>query len=417
LKPEYRGEVQASKASKEEFAYALSDMGADKAGSKNNELPEEIIIPEMVNEMAVTALAYAMFCGNKRIKRLVLPVWVKEIPEYFCYNAWNLKEVLGTDAVEVLNTAAFAQSGIVSAKFPGLKQLNGINHFVYCADLVVADLGSTITEVPTQALAFCERLTHLRNGSAITAIGQSGFLYTRRLRTLSFLPNLTSIGNYGALCSRVVYDWDSLTNCAFGTLSTAKDFCGEDYWSGCTFTPCSVPLRSTFEQNNPLWADEAVGSIGKTWKDCCIIVDAAMAYSILEGKDLSSPAEFTNAVYAADPGLMDVNPTAVDEGVERYLEAVGYNVTHYGQFNAANMQALYDALADGALVIWGIRSGYSASGHAVLVYGVNDFGELLCVDSVSFAEKLGRYEAATYPMSVQNLTRIDEDEFWVVHRN
>ena len=355
LKPEYRGEVPAAAAGNAKYADAVSDRGADLAGTLNHELPEEIVVPKVVDGVTATAYAYGMFMGNKRIKRLTLPVTVKTLPGYFCYGTWNLQSVTGTSGIETICVSAFQNSGIRAANFPGLKTLDGKNHFQSCVDMVTADLGNTVTAIPEGCLYGCERLEVLRNTNSITTVGKNGFRDTRRLKTLSFLPNITSIGDYGFFNSRVAYDWESLTNFEeFGTLATPADLYDADYWSGCTFTPKSVPVRSTFSQLDPRWTDKTIGNTTRTYN--CFICSAAMAYSALMGVELSSPEEFVELVYAADPSLRDVDPSddpkddgSADSSV-RYLTAAGFDATWHPATEENFLQTAYDAIADG--LVW-----------------------------------------------------------------
>lgn len=421
LKPEYRGEVPAAAASNAKYADAVSDRGAALAGTQNHELPEEIVIPETVGGIVVTAYCYAMFMSNKRIKRLTVPATIKEIPGYFCYGTWNLRSVTGTESVEVLCTHAFQNSGILAARFPGLKRLDGKNQFQSCVDMVTADLGNTITAIPEGCLYGCERLKVLQNTGSITTVGINGFRDTRHLKTLSFLPNITSIGDYGFFNSRVAYNWDSLTNCTFGTLATPADLYDADYWSGCTFTPCSVPLRSTFSQLDPRWTDKTVGNTSATYS--CAVISMAMAYSALMGMDLSSPEEFIDMVFAVDPSLKDLNPEQEAEvAVVKYMTAAGFDTTWHPATEDNFLQTAYDGLAAGAVLIQHCMSTNAGSGHARFVYGVNAAGEMLFADPTAISVNLGRYEAGLHPQPPQNRMGVPQldghpmDGFWIVKK-
>ena len=146
-------------------------------------------------------------------------------------------------------------------------------HFRRCTDMVVADLGNTITEIPKQCFEGCERLVEVRNAQAVTKINANGFVYTLRLKKLPFLPNVTEIGNYGLLISRVNVEQVS-PGCTVGNRSTAKAFYGEDYWSACNFTPCNTPLRSTFHQDDPRWVNKKIGNTERTWDKPLIVFSA-----------------------------------------------------------------------------------------------------------------------------------------------
>ena len=407
LKPEYRGGC-----SNAEFTYGVSDNGADVDGSKNSELPEDIVIPEVVNEIAVTALAEGMFFGNYAVKSITVPAFVAEIPKSFCYLAANLKVISGTENVKVIRDSAFARTAVEKVSFPALEQLDGIRQFFYCPLLVVADLGSKITALPKEVFSNDQSLSVLRNVQNVTSIGVKSLNYTKRLLPPAFLSKLTSIGDSGFLRSRVSYDWASLTGCTFGTNATSLQTNPTDFWSGCTPTPCETPMRSTFEQHNPEWADAAVDNVGTTYKDGCLTICAAMIYSVFEGKDLSSPQGYIEAVRAIDPSLLDLDSRLMASQIQ-YLNAVGYSA-ELKTCNAENLQTMYDALAAGALVISAVIT--TSGDHAVVYHGINEKGEVLVVDPTSYAYHFGDYRAWTYPAPIQNISNTT-DRFLIVRKN
>lgn len=445
LKPEYRGAFAGSTV-----AY-ISDNGKGRAGTRNKELPEEIVIPESVGDVEVTTLSDAMFFGNKRIKRIVLPSSVEAIPEAFCNGAWNLEEVLNTENIKSLGSHAFANSGLRKAYFPNLVELpvrsNGnqpSSHFSACANLVVADLGSVFAKsgaaIPTTCFNGCERLVSLRNAGGVTSIGAYGLHWTKRIENLPFLPNLTAIGSYGLLHTRVDYDWGKFTGSAFGESCTPNSINATDY-SGCSYTPCNTPMNSTFEQHNPLWADKYIidyttpegHRIAKTYSLGCKTVSAAMVYSALTNVAMDSPEEFVAIVGKANPDLLkidiadgwvgtDINVTPDNEFVDlrQWLDAVGLHGEYYPSVSISNVKAMYSALANGAMVIarvpGSVGSEYS---HIVVIHGINNNGELLIADPSSAGRDIGVYEAANYAMPIQNLMRYEtgaQDDFLVVTR-
>ena len=84
--------------------------------------------------------------------------------------------------------------------------------------------------------------------------------------------------------------------------------------------------------------------------------------------------------------------------------ALGYNTTHYESIGETELQNIYDALSDGAFLYKRTMvQGNLDSGHAVVVYGVNDIGELLVTDSAPFNNLVGVYENLTYTMPIQAL--------------
>ena len=428
LKPEYRGACASEKA---DYLYGLSDNGVNEDGSRNAELPEEIVIPEIINGIAVKALAKAMFMGNRRVKRLVIPNCVKEIPNHFCYQATSLEAITGTENVTRMGKNVFYYSGIRKAYFPSLTEFaeGSHSHFMGCANLVVADLGKVFTQanatVPKRCFSNCEKLEYIRNAEGITSIGEQGLYATYTLSNKDFLPNLKSIGNYGMLLSRADCDWDALSGYdKFGALSTANHINKYDY-SSCTFTPCNNPMRSTFSQHNPNWKDEYIVDYtdenGKRvycqYEYGCAYVSCAMVYSALMGIDMESPEEFVEAVRTAKPDLLKVDiadgiigtdasqPDTEYTEMQQWLDAVDLKGTFYSSPSPENVQEVYNALANGALVIVRRLGDYAGGNHHTVIHGVNSRGELLAVDSSAANRALGIYEAVTFAMPVQNMMR------------
>lgn len=390
LRPEYRGRSVSGAASA--VPYSISDNGEGKDGSKNAELPEHIILPDAVGEIPVIALANGMFMGNLAVKHITIPATVKEIPRNFCREAHNLRYVDGTENIEVINQAAFNTSGITKAIFPNLRSdgLSGSSQFRVCPMLLIADLGNKVTSIPKTAFATCDRMHTLRADS-VTTVGEQGLLYTKRLKTPAFIPNLTSVGTQGFTLSRANCEWASEHN-------------ETDWWSGCTPVECNTPLRSTFNQYDPRWESEYInnyreplGDREMVWNAGCNLTSAAMIYSALAQKDMESPAEFVAAVGAVNPGLLDLKPTT-NATAEAYFKAVGFTVELVdGEMTAEKLQKIYDALAAGKLVHYGIP------GHAIALHGINANGEVLVADPIDGQAQIGIWEAGRYPMPIQNL--------------
>lgn len=408
LQPEYRGEGSA------DYEYSISYDGVGNNGSKIEELPETIIIPEIVNEIAVTALADGMFCKNKRVKSITIPACITEIPEYFCYSAQGLIEVNGTENVQVMKSRAFSNTALKKVSFPALELLDGDWHFNACGLLVSADLGNKITAISAQCFDGCYRLSALRNAQNVTSVGARAFYRATRLLPPAFLPKLKNIGDYGFMRCRVVYDWASLheNECTFGTKATTLQINPTDFWSECTPVPCEIPMRSTFTQRNPAWSNETVDNTGTKYKNGCITVCSAMVYSVLEEKEMASPQEFMDAVRAEKPALLSLNSQTIPNQIE-YWDALGYDGTQK-TFDAENLQLLYDTLAAGTPVIVDVLQ--PSGGHMVVVHGINEKGEVLVVDPESTAYYYGDYRPMTYSITIQNLTDWGFSYFFVTKR-
>lgn len=431
LKPEYRGACPSAAANNEanrvKYAYAISDNDVDLPGTQNKELPEEIVIPDTVGGIAVTALAYGMFMCNRSIKRLVLPAGIKEIPSFFCFEAVNLTEVAGTEGVEILNSNAFKKSGLRKAHFPDLLTLTGNAQFENCTNLAVANLGHVFENhgatIPKACFSLCEKLERLENAQGVGVIGENGMYGTYRISGLPFLAHLAEIGNRGLYLSRADCDWENSIVGSYGEAATSHQLNTYAYTeSNKVRVACSTPMRSTFEQHDPRWADKPIGQANRVYSSGCMTVCAAMVYSALMGVELESPEGFVEAVGKANPELLKVD---IADGVigtdpngekdtdftelRQWLDAVGLHGEFCADASDENVKAMYTALAGKALVIARVAGGYAKSTgygvHNVVFRGINANGELLVVDPSSAGRALGIYEAAVYAKPIQCMMR------------
>ena len=402
LKPEYRGTGHAS------YEYSVSNNGVGKVGSKNSELPAALVIPDIVNKIAVKALAPSMFMLNDAVKSITIPSGITVIPARFCVRALQLKEIHGTSNIQIIEHGAFKMSALKKVSFPNLRELTGTEHFAGCAYLVSADIGDMITELSDSCFYYCEMLESISGGANLTKIGNMALRGTHRLKNVSFAQNLKEIGKHGFNASGLNHYWHTHYGCDCDTYATPAQWNPTDYWSGCTYKPCVTQLRSTFHQENPAWNDAALKNVTdlteteKGYVDNCVTNAAAMAYSALEGVDISSPADFIRAVKAKDPSITEDYSVSDVVGTKIYFNALGYEaeLCYYGE----DLQKLYDALAEGHLVvgtILGQNEGYN--GHAALFYGVTENGEIMACDSESYRSNFGDYSAVTYAKRIQNM--------------
>ena len=420
LMPEYRGLGDDQKA----FQYSESDNGFGYEGSKIAELPENIVIPEIVNEIAVVSLAPGMFCKNNRIKSLIIPSYITDIPDRFCDQAFYLERIDGTENVETIGRAVFQKTRLKTIAFPKLKTASGTGHFNGCYELVSADIGNEISALPNTFFRYCERLSSIRGGGNVKTIGDNSLRETTRLKNLSFAPNLTAIGKNGLYLSRVNYDWSTHT-AEYGENATFVRYNPVNFWSGYwdnhTITPCEIPLRSTFHQANPQWLlDAAAAEFPENqveYAGNCSAAVQAFIYSAYENMDISSPVTYMCAVREKNPDAMNTDPgqrsdTGEQDGVHVWMSALGYHVERvdFDPQNVGNtiaaLERVYQALNEGKFVIGSVVSSLNPGvrNHAVLLYGINSSGEVLVINAGTHLSNDGKtYRPLTYAMPIQNM--------------
>ncbi len=418
LKPEYRGRpgnaddisVTNKLIDLNDYPYAISDNGVGVDGSKIDELPEEIVIPEMIGNTAVAGLQKGMFYFNYRVKKIVFPDGVTAIPDCFCNDARSLRTIENTEHVRSIGVRAFRDSGIDKALFPNLKEM-GVSAFQQCKYLTLIDIGNNITSIPDNAFWGCGNLSRVVGGAGVKSLGARSFVLCYRLKNLPLLANVTSMSDWAITSSRVTYDWDSMTGCTFGTNATPVIDNTTEYWTGSTFTPCENPLNSLFDQQDPRWKNEPFGTSGYTYTQCCAVLALLHIHSALSGKTYNSPIEFEEEL--TQLGTVDMSSIpGYSSWVNDTAKALGYKTTYVtGNITAADYQNILDKLAAGAYVYLAIGNLANINGgHAVVLYGVNDIGEVKAVDS-DFGYYLvnGGYRAETYELPFQNVTGPSSD--------
>ena len=378
------------------------------------ELPEYLVIPELVGEVAVDSIATGAFMGNTAIKTVVFPKTVKHIPES-CFNESTIEQISNVDHVTSIGKNAFRGSNIKSVKMPNLTATGGAS-FAYCCNLTHADLGK-VTKILAGDFNKCYKLSRIESDDLITSVGKAGFAATPRLANASFVKNLTSIENGGFLMSGLDYDWASLTNCTFGTGATSLQLNPTDFWSECTTYDCENPLPTLLCQNDPRWKDRQIGTSGITYGDGCVIFSLMHIYSGLNNIAFASVEEFeqevgTDFLNAFSDNMRDMPSMA---------ESLGMTATGYETYIKENLQALYDALNDGKYAIMGAVSNYikpTMYGHVNVAYGLTKDGKIKIADS-GYGNYLDRTIGNKYKLPYKTMMVPDNEQsvsFYIVEK-
>lgn len=410
LKPEYRGACPTMRSS---YSYAISDNGLNAAGSQNAELPKSLVIPMVVDEIAVARLADGMFLYNHAVEQITLPDSITEIPERFCDNAIGLKAIHNTEYVSSLGWAACQYTLLQKVQFPNLRSMAdyALNA---CGFMVYADIGN-VTAIPPNCFSGCMMLSRIKGGANVTTVGKNAFNLCYRLNSVEFLPNLTSIGDNAFLRCRLNFDWGSLPNCTFGNKATALQLNPTDIWSNCTVTAVENPVPTLLSQLDPRWEAKKIGTTNYTYGNGCVLFTAMHIYCALHGLKLSKIEDFEAIVHGIDPNILnDFYPSLTQ--AKSFCERLGLNVEYYSEYTQSSLQAVYDGLAAGkyAIAMFSARHG-TTLGHAAMIYGINENGEWLIADSaLTPAATVGKGEKTiTYPMSYQNGTEPSLDVYIV----
>lgn len=393
-----------------------------KDGSKADELLEDIILPEIVNKTAVIGLADSMFKDDWRVKSIAFPSTVDIIPIEFCNGAGALRNISNTEHITAVRDKAFRNTGIGKAIFPNLKEL-GEGAFIQCVLLSVVDIGNTITEIPATCFVSCKSLSAVKGGASVKTVKSIAFMFTYNLTSAPFIANVTKMEDSAFQNSRIQYDWNSL-NCEFGTCSTPIQDNTTDYWGDYTPVPCENRLVTMLCQQDPRWANEywgtvtaeTAGAYGDRQKYAfgCSPMTILHIHSAFTGKKYATPKEFEAEISQLPNGASWLsNMPKTTAKIAELLEALGYKVTTYtGTITADIYRNVCEKLKAGAYV--SLAVGVSASnpdgGHAVVLYGINKYGEVLALDSDNGNHYVGVYDDFfTYAAPFQNMTGPSSD--------
>ena len=420
LKPQYRG--CADEEGKAHSPYSISDMGVGKEGSRLQELPEKIVIPDVINGTAVAGLAPGMFFMNYRVKEIVLPDGVDALPDLFCREALNLHTLRNTERIRKMGKTVAAYTRVEKLLFPNLQEVVS-QSLAACGYLRVVDIGNHATEIPSQMFYQSVKLSRVMGGGSVTKIGSKAFYLTMDLKNLPLLSNVTNIGDDAFYRSRIQFDWSSLAGkCTFGTRATPVIDNTVDFWSGVNYTPCENRIVSMLSQKDPRWENEYFGSSATLNKDGCAIFCILHIHSAITGNMYATVKEFEDELQQTAPALLlEENHPKHDSKRIAFIEALGYKAEmHTGTLDTAAYQSICDALARGAYVYISIGAGTNVNdGHGVVLYGMNDIGEVMVLDSNYMMHTMHgsavEREFMTYCLPLQNVTGTT-NEFVVVEK-
>ena len=124
----------------------------------------EIVVPETVNDITVTAIGYRAFDGlrvsaNKRLLRVTLPGTIKNIDSRAFAECIRLREINIPEGVTNISQTAFNYCGSLQAvNIPGSVETIGLSAFANCSNLVSVTIGNGVNSIGQYAFGNCTSL-------------------------------------------------------------------------------------------------------------------------------------------------------------------------------------------------------------------------------------------------------------------
>lgn len=151
--------------------------------------PGEIIIPDVLDDILITAIKEKTFLNADTILSVVLPDKVTALPDSCFYNATALQSVTLPASLTVIAQRAFINcASLQSITLPaGVREI-GLRAFNNCYALTTADLGAceSLTVLESYTFSECYALTELSLPASLTAIEDNVFINCESLKTVRF---------------------------------------------------------------------------------------------------------------------------------------------------------------------------------------------------------------------------------------
>ena len=125
----------------------------------------EIVVPETVNDITVTAIGARAFDGrrvsaNKNLLRVTLPDTIKNIDSSAFYDCAKLREVNIPEGVTNIALTAFNYcASLESVDIPGSVETIGSSAFANCSNLVSVTIGDGVRNIGQGAFGYCTSLS------------------------------------------------------------------------------------------------------------------------------------------------------------------------------------------------------------------------------------------------------------------
>ncbi len=227
----------------------------------------ELVIPETINGVVVTAIGTSAFQGNTAITSVTMPDTIKTIGEQAFYNCSGITTLNLSNNLTSCGKHAFSYcTGLTEVIVPGSLSNMGYGMFQYCSSLKSVKICEGVTNTNEYTFNKCTSLTDVEIPSTLTTIhnwafGNCGF-------TTFDIPNtVKSVGAatfYRNLNLASVYMPDSVTylnsQCFRGcgsltefrvspNVTTIQYRC----FDGCKLTEFEVPSKTTFINNEAFY--------------------------------------------------------------------------------------------------------------------------------------------------------------------
>ena len=237
---------------------------------KNGNDYEELI--DAVIPDSVTSIKKFAFCGYKGLKSVTLPDGLTAINERAFYGCTELKEINTPSQLRYIGERAFGRTALTSVILPEYVREIPDYAFAECRSLTSITISDSVTSIGRDAFYKCSSLIIITIPNSVTSIGYEAFGYCTSLANVTIGDGVTSIGSYA------FYGCSSLTSVAVGNGVTNI---GERAFECCysltsinipdtvtsigsgTFRSCSALKEITYDGTKEEWSNVTKGNYWK----------------------------------------------------------------------------------------------------------------------------------------------------------
>ena len=190
-----------------DWTYTVTDNQATITGYSG--AGGEVVIPAVVNEMAVVKVGDEAFKNNTSVTGITIPDSVTSIGDgafLSCYSLADITVDAGNLNYSSVDGVLFNKLQTLLIQYPAGRSDNsytipesvtsiGDYAFESCTSLTSVTIGNSVTSIGGQAFYFCTNLTSITIPDSVTSIGGFAFASCTSLTSVTIPDSVTSIGD------------------------------------------------------------------------------------------------------------------------------------------------------------------------------------------------------------------------------
>lgn len=249
--------------------------------TKYNGTGGEVVIPQEINGVTITAIGASAFKGNTTITSVVIPNTITSIGDYAFSECTALSSVKLPSQLSSIGIYAFnrcksletitipgslkiigsnSKNSYVFNECSGLKSVimeegvtdTGTYTFCNCTNLETVQVPSTLTTVGTWAMGYCKKLKEFNLPEGVKSLGDASFYYCNVINNINMPDTVTYMGSH---CFRGCWALNNIRLSESLTAITYRAF------HNCAFTEINIPVGVTAIGIEPFWYCQKLTSI------------------------------------------------------------------------------------------------------------------------------------------------------------